>query len=129
MTEDHGEDKPKREFTPEIAQAWTLALYPAAMLLGVAFLLGTNTEITTEIIGLFIGLLTAGSLEAAVKKSRSKNGESGANRSYSDSDRDRVRPPSQEELGDDNRRRSDNSGGGSDFYFSLNRLKVFQLST
>lgn len=92
-------------FTPEKTKAWTLALYPAAAAVGVAFLLITNRPITTEIIGLFVALITAGGLQVAIKK----NGDS-----YADPDRtssrDRgVRDTGSKELGKDDWRGTDDS--------------------
>ena len=65
--------KKKHDFTPETTRAWTLALYPAIIVGVIIFMIVTNRPINTEAIGLFIGLLTAGSLQVAIKKNGDKS--------------------------------------------------------
>lgn len=87
--------KRRFEFTPEKTQAWGLALIPSVILILVVFMVVTKRPITTDIIGLFIGLITAGSLKAAIQK---RGGEQRGNDSDSgQSDRD-IRVSGREEL-------------------------------
>lgn len=58
----------KKQITPEKAQAWSLAMYPLVILALVIFMIVTNRPITTDVIGLFMGLIAAGSLKAVVQK-------------------------------------------------------------
>lgn len=91
--------------TPEKTQAWGLALIPLAIIFLVTFMVVTRRPITTDVIGLFIGLLTAGSLQAAVQK----KGQSRGDTSDSDNPSGRVRRISREELDTDDWRRSNDS--------------------
>jgi hypothetical protein len=83
------------EITPEKTQAWSLALYPAVILSLVVFMIVLNRPITTDIIGLFIGLVTAGSLQAAVKKRKVENADVNRN----DDTDPGVHPTSDKKLG------------------------------
>lgn len=100
----------KRKITPEKTQAWSLALYPAVILILVVFMIITNRQVTTDIIGLFIGLVAAGSLQAAVQK---KGGDSD-NRTGPDGNTRGVHRPSSEELATDDWRRPDDPNRWSD---------------
>jgi len=80
--------------TPEKTQAWSLALYPAVVLGLVVFMILSGRQVTTDVIGLFIGLIAAGSLKAVVQK---KGGERVNSSDISDSSRG-IHPPGSQEL-------------------------------
>lgn len=120
-----GSRRPPR-FTPEKTKAWTLALYPAAAAIGVAFLLITNRPITTEIIGLFVALLTAGGLQVAIKK----NGDASNDNPDRASDRDRgLRNTRSKELGQDDWRGTDDSDRWGHRCVRIWRGQMGRLST
>lgn len=91
--------------TPEKTQAWGLALIPLVIIVLVVFMIITRRPITTDIIGLFIGLITAGSLQAAVQKKGTFRGDSGDSANPSG----RVRRIGSEELETDDWRRPHDS--------------------
>lgn len=93
------------QITPEKTQAWGLALIPVVIITLVVFMVVTRRPITTDIIGLFIGLITAGSLQAAVQKKGQSRGDS----SDSANPSGRVHRIGSEELETDDWRRSHNS--------------------
>lgn len=103
--------------TPERTREWTLALYPAAILLVVVFLIFADREITGDMIGLFIGLLTAAGLQFAVRK----NGGKDADSSNTSSSSGTIRFPSSEVLEDDDRGGTHNFNRWRDFVNGVRR--------
>lgn len=113
----------KPQLTPETMKAWTLAVYPAAVLLLVGFLFLTNRPITTEIIGLVVGLLTAGGLQAAIKK----NGASSAESSDSDVSSNMFRRPGDSVLESRDRSRPDDPDSWTNRFVGLWRNQVWAI--
>lgn len=107
--------KPQFKITPESTKAWTLAFYPAVIILVVVFIVITNRPITTELIGLCVGLLTAGSLKVAIKKS----GENDDNVNSNGDSPDDLRNSGDQKLASDNRSRPNNFDRWWNNYFRL----------
>lgn len=72
------------DWTPEKAQAWTLAFYPLAVILMAIFLVVSGRPLTTDHIGLFGALIVVGSLQAAVKRKGEKDVQSDDRGRHSD---------------------------------------------
>lgn len=92
----------KVNLSPENLKNWTFAMYPAAALVGSGFLLVTERKVTTETVGLIVGLLTAGTVQAVVKE--------------------RPKKPDNEQKEFDHDNRGDSDNDGNSFYLFIRTI-------
>lgn len=86
------------KWSPERTQAWTLALFPAAVLVFSSFLIFAHQDITVDKISLLIALLTGGALQVTITK-REKRGQSDSN----GNNRSDIRSSGKDELAQNDR--------------------------
>jgi len=108
-------------WSPEKTQAWTLALYPLVIIGLSIFMVLTEKKITTDVSGLFLGLLTAGTLHAAATK---KKGESNADSNDSHPDDESVRKSGDPEVESRNRSWTDNLNRWRNGHFRVRRNQM-----